>query len=859
MRPEDLVGQTLGHYRIVRQVGYGGMSTVFLAEDIHLGRDVAVKVFWPRPGGTKDFLRRFSREARVLAQIDHPNILPVYDYGEQDGHAYLVMPYMAGGSLKDVLKARPVLPPAEAIRLTTEMLNALQYAYVRGLIHRDIKPGNMLFKADGTLVLCDFGLVKVLSNDGEGRSPLDTASESDQAITGTPEYMAPEQIHGQPSPGSDLYSVGIVLYEILTGTRPFTSNNVMSILMKHLNEPPRPPREINPNISPRLEFVVMRALEKDPARRYQQPVDFLQALKQLESSDSLAGSMTTAPTQATGWSATFVKDVQSSPAVQPGMYGAIDEANRETVASHPQVYPQAMPQPVSHPGFPQGAPAQLPNTHTPAGITPPAAGYPQAMPQPVSHPGLAQGVALPPPTLHSKRLPLVILAIGLVIIAGLVFSLVATPLGHNLFGSNAGQTPTAGSNAQGTQLVTKNGITPTVTTSTRGNNTTPGTTTQGVPQTLTSCPAAGAARAFVSAPLAPGHHPTVVYIVNEGPANAPTFGTLKRYDTITGAKTEIVKTANTRVDDAQVSADGQWVLFTAHIAGQVELRAVRVDGQGLQTLHCAPAGYRIFGAQWSIDQKMVVFDEGQDIGGPAIYLLNMASGALQTEFVPPAAGLAYLPRTWLDYTRVLMVGFAPNSDAPPQNVYVLDTSKGAHQAVANLQQVVTLGSPCWDFDSSYDGTRLFISQCTPGQPNGSSTVSVEPATGAAPPSTFFTSSTLSITGIRVIDPNNTYLLATVSNGTGNTSNDGLYKLKTDGSTNPLRLTSTSAGNVSSLNNYSQYFWSNVSRDGSMYALEMANFSTSTYTLMFGPLNGGTPTTFASISGTELQIAGWTTM
>jgi serine/threonine protein kinase len=858
MRPEDLVGRTLGHYRIVRQVGYGGMSTVFLAEDIHLGRDVAVKVFWPRPGETKDFLRRFSREARVLAQIDHPNILPVYDYGEQDGHAYLVMPYMPGGSLKDVLKAHPVLPPAEAIRLTTEMLNALQYAYVRGLIHRDIKPGNMLFKADGTLVLCDFGLVKVLSNEGEGRSPLDTASESDQAITGTPEYMAPEQIHGQPTPGSDLYSVGIVLYEILTGTRPFLSNNVMSILMKHLNEPPRPPREINPNISPRLELVLMRALEKDPARRYQQPADFAQALKQVESSESLAGSMTAAPTQATDWSATFVKDVQSSPAVQPGMYGAIDEANRETVASHPQVYPQAMPQPVSHPGFPRGAPAQLPNTHTPASITPPAAGYPQAMPQPVSHPGLAQGVALPPPALRSKRLPLVILAIALVIVAGLVFSLVATPLGHNLFGSNTGQTPTAGSNAQGTPLAPKNGITPTVTTSTRGNNTTPGTTTQGVPQTLTSCPATGTARAFVSAPLALGHHPTVVYIVNEGPANAPTFGTLKRYDTITGAKIEIVKTANTRVDDAQVSADGQWVLFTAHVAGQVELRAVRVDGQGLQTLHCAPAGYRIFGAQWSIDQKMVVFDEGQDIGGPTICLLNMASGALQMELVPPAAGLAYLPRTWLDYTRVLMVGFAPNSDAPPQNVYVLDTTKGAHQAVANLQQVVTLGSPCWDFDSSYDGTKLFISQCTPGQPNGSSTVSVEPAT-AAPPSTFFTSSTLSITGIRVIDPNNTYLLATVSNGTGNTSNDGLYKLKTDGSTNPLRLTSTSAGNVSSLNNYSQYFWSNISRDGSMYALEMANFSTSTYTLMFGPLNGDTPTTFASISGTEMEIAGWTTM
>src|ERR1700726_2694492 len=115
MQPEDLVGQTLGHYRIKRQIGYGGMATVFLGEDIHLNREVAVKVFWPRPGETRDFLRRFSREARVLAQLDHPNILPVYDYGEQDGIAYLVMPNMPGGSLKDLLQQRKTLPVTEAI------------------------------------------------------------------------------------------------------------------------------------------------------------------------------------------------------------------------------------------------------------------------------------------------------------------------------------------------------------------------------------------------------------------------------------------------------------------------------------------------------------------------------------------------------------------------------------------------------------------------------------------------------------------------------------------------------------------------------------------------------------------------
>lgn len=838
MRPEDMQGHTLGHYRIVKQVGYGGMSTVFMAEDINLGREVAVKVFWPRPGETKDFLRRFGREARVLAQLDHPNILPVYDFGEQDGHAYLVMPYMAGGSLKDLLKVRQVLPPAEAIRLTTEVLNALQYAHERGLIHRDIKPGNMLFKADGKLMLCDFGLVKVFSPEGENKTPFDTASETGPAITGTPEYMPPEQIHGQPSPASDIYAVGIVLYEMLTGIRPFTSNSVMSVLMKQISEQPRPLREINPRISPQLELVVLRALDKDPSRRYQHPIDFLQALRRAETMEGVAESVTAMPTTPTDWSTPISKDMPGSHQIQPVIYSAVDEANMETIASNPQLHQRGMAQPVSH----AGVQYQAPNERTPT-TTPPGR-YQQAAP-------------VPPPARRPNRLPVVILAISLVALASLLLALIVTPLGHILFG---GQSPGTGNNARGTP--TNNGVTQGVTTNTKGGNITPGNSTQGMPATQTSCPATGTSRGFVSAQLALGNDPTIVYIVNEGPPDAPTFGTIKSFDTSTNNKVEITKTANTRIDDAQVSADGQWVLFTAHVAGQSELRVVRMDGQGLQTLFCAQPGSHIFGAQWSVNQKLVVFDVGQDSGGGVtIYLLNMASGGLQTELVTASPGLAYLPRTWLDNTRVLMVGFAQNADAPPQNVYILDTNKGANQQVSDLQQVVTPGQACWDFDSSFDSTKLFISQCTPGQPDGSSSVGVQPATGGSL-STFFTSSTLAINSVRVIDPSNTYLLATATNMglgvSGNTSNDGLYKLKTDGSA-PLRLTSDKAGETSNLNSFSQYFWSNVSRDGKLYALEMSNFSTGNYTLMYGSLNGGTPTTFASISGTVLEIAGWTKM
>ncbi len=286
-----------------------------------------------------------------------------------------------------------------------------------------------------------------------------------------------------------------------------------------------------------------------------------------------------------------------------------------------------------------------------------------------------------------------------------------------------------------------------------------------------------------------------------------------------------------------------------------------MDGQGLQTLFCAPSGAHIAGSQWSFDQKLVAFDVEQDSGGTITYLLNMASGSLQTELVSAAPGLAYLPRTWLDNKRVLLVGFVQNSGAPPQNVYILDTTKGVNQQASDLQQVYTSNQSCWDFDSSFDTTKLFVNQCMPGQSQGSSTVGVQPATGGTL-NTFFTSSTLAINTVRVIAPDNT-LLATANNTSqgvnGNTSKDGLYLLKTDGS-NPLLLTLNNAGETSNLNLYSQYFWSNVSRDGKLYALALSSSSTSRYTLLFGSLSGGTTTTFADISdGTVMEIAGWTRM
>ncbi|HEY1353057.1 MAG TPA: protein kinase [Ktedonobacteraceae bacterium] len=835
MQPQDLVGQSLGHYRITRQVGYGGMATVFLAEDFHLGREVTLKVFWPRLGDTQNFLRRFEREARVLAQLDHPNILPVYDYGEQGDLAYLVTPYMSGGSLKDVLSERKALPPLEATQLVSQVLPALQYAHDRNLIHRDIKPGNLLFKGDGSLVLADFGLVKVVEE--EGQAPAYTISETGQSIAGTPEYMAPEQIQGRAEPASDIYALGVVLYEMVAGQRPFTGESLLNVLMKHASETPRPPRERNPYVSPQLQAIILKALEKEPQKRFARPADFLQALQQLgnpgstpdagrrnnpashpgrEQSGPAAGQYTTAeygPTQATHWT--------QAPA-RGGRSTDLPRSSDPHWPQNPIVLPvQATSSPFVHS---QGAPPPGPPVLTP-----------------------------PPVPQKRSRTPVVVLLLLLALLAGLIASLFLTPMGALLFGPQF---------SPAHPPITHNTPAPI-----RGaHSPTPGPF-QAVPQTTTDCPLADSARAAVMAPFAPGHDPTIVYLVNESDsAGNPTFGTIKMYDTVTGQKTEVAKTRQTRVDEAQVSNDGEWVLFAATVAGRSELRMVRLDGQGLQTLLCAPSRASIRGSQWSLDQKYVIFDEfPQSVGSPTVYLLNIQSGALQVEVNAPSSGIALLPRTWLDYHRVLLVGIVPDSDTPPQNIYVLDISNGAHQNVSSTQQAFVSSQPCWDFDSSYDGHALFLVQCTYGQPGGSSSIVQQPIDGGTSISVL-NSATLTFNTLRVIDPRSIKLLALASDngglgaGQGDPTHDGLYLIQADNSAPPLRLTSTPTTQSAELNPYSQYFWSNVSRDETLYALELVNTGTNVDTLTFGPLSGGQPTTFASLgNGTSMSFAGWTTV
>ena len=386
-----------------------------------------------------------------------------------------------------------------------------------------------------------------------------------------------------------------------------------------------------------------------------------------------------------------------------------------------------------------------------------------------------------------------------------------------------------------------------------------------VPGLTTSCPAPGTARAAYMPSMTLGSHPTVVYIVNEGTELHPTFGTLKRYDTVTGTKVEIVKMANTFMFSAQVSANGQWLLFVSQTAGQVKLQLIRMDGQDLQTLYCGPGNPQenILSVQWSTNAKYVVFLQLLQ-SGTAVDVLNMSTGTLQADLTLPS-GATFTPRTWLDNTRVYLT-YEP-TDSPPTSVYLLDTSKGANQNYHNLPLVFdSSANPyCWDFDSSYDALQLYTSACTATQSggpghvtySGPSSIAIHPATGGTG-TTIVSRSDLAFTSVRAVTSNTLFYL--VGDTTGSTSQNGLWKVGTDGS-NPTLLASNPGNTAAQLNQYSQFPWSNVSHAGSQYvlALVQSNQSHTTYTLEYGSLSGGTPFVFAAITDVQLSVVGWTTM
>ncbi len=262
-----MVGETLGQYRLTKELGKGGFATVYRALQPALNRHVAIKILHPEYVRDQRALRRFKREALAVARLNHPNIVTVFDYGEHDGRAYLVMEYIEGSTLKGRL-GKPVAYTM-ALELVTAVANALDYAHSKGLVHRDIKPANILFTHEGRIVLSDFGIVRL----------ADDQSSLTRGVIGTPYYMSPEQALGREVDGrSDLYSLGVVLFEMLTGRVPFKGESPIATLSMHASLPVPSARELNPSLTERIDRVVRIALAKTPDERFQTGLEFRSAL-----------------------------------------------------------------------------------------------------------------------------------------------------------------------------------------------------------------------------------------------------------------------------------------------------------------------------------------------------------------------------------------------------------------------------------------------------------------------------------------------------------------------------------------------------------------------------------------------------
>jgi serine/threonine protein kinase/tetratricopeptide (TPR) repeat protein len=279
-----MIGQTLGHYRILEKVAAGGMGVVYRARDEQLDRDVALKVL---PSGTlsDDTARRhFRKEAMALARLNHPNIETVYEFGTQDGMDFLVMEYVPGKTLAERLKGG-TLPEKEVVALGMQIAAALQEAHERGIVHRDLKPANIAITQKGLAKILDFGLAKLLRPVEEGTTEVFTDS---QAAAGTLPYMPPEQLTGGPVDArADIYTIGAVLYEMAADCRAFQETQTSRLIDAILHQPPVPPRARNSRISPELESIILKCLDKDPDRRYQSATELLVDLRRLAQPSSV--------------------------------------------------------------------------------------------------------------------------------------------------------------------------------------------------------------------------------------------------------------------------------------------------------------------------------------------------------------------------------------------------------------------------------------------------------------------------------------------------------------------------------------------------------------------------------------------
>jgi len=282
-----------GRYELHRRLARGGMAEVFLARDQLLDRPVAVKVLFPEFATDPAFVERFRREAQSAANLNHPNIVSVYDWGEEEGTYFIVMEYVDGRSLATILSTEGPLHPQRAAEVTSDIAAALGFAHRNGVIHRDVKPGNVLISPQGQVKVADFGIARAM---GAGTEDNLTQAGS---VMGTATYFSPEQAQGMPlDPRSDLYSLGVVLYEMITGKPPFTGETPVAIAYKHVQEQPRPPEQLNPDVPADLSAIDMKLLAKQPAERYASAEDLRADLRRFREGQPVLAAGGVAATQA---------------------------------------------------------------------------------------------------------------------------------------------------------------------------------------------------------------------------------------------------------------------------------------------------------------------------------------------------------------------------------------------------------------------------------------------------------------------------------------------------------------------------------------------------------------------------------
>jgi eukaryotic-like serine/threonine-protein kinase len=300
-----------GRYRIVRKLGTGGMANVYLAEDQELGRSVAIKILDERHAADEQFVERFRREAKNAASLSHPNIVAIYDRGEAEGTYYIAMEYLDGRTLKELLVRFGTPPVKIAIGYTRQILSALAFAHKYGLVHRDIKPHNVLVDSGGHVKVTDFGIA---------RSESSQMTEAG-SIIGTAQYLSPEQARGAPvDQRSDIYSVGVLLYELLTGAVPFTGDTPVEIAMKHLSAVPEPPSKKRPDVPRGLDLAVIRALAKDPEDRFQSAEEMDAELARIEQGFRVSDETADAATAVLAGAGIDTTAVRKAPVITTGAY-----------------------------------------------------------------------------------------------------------------------------------------------------------------------------------------------------------------------------------------------------------------------------------------------------------------------------------------------------------------------------------------------------------------------------------------------------------------------------------------------------------------------------------------------------------